>query len=1058
LNFLITKILPETLSSGEKFIRNISALNKLSANKNKKCILLKAPKGSGKSSLLSEFIKNSEIKFSYYKLDSEDDNLFIFLSCLIDSVNISLEGFKEELQEQLKFYKSKFIRKEIANKSGIINFAKSFLNNLFLKSPSDFYIIIDNSEYISAFDWAHTFFDYIIENSPNKIHFIFTTAYKYPFDEFNIGIKRNCIELVPADFKAAAAMVKDIAKELYEMDISAERAALISSKTNGWMTGVHILLQSLMKDDELSFDKDIGEMLHNFFDKQVIANLNKNICGLLFLAANFESFTPQLLKHISKSAHVNSFFEIIRGEYGFLIEETGNEKFRYLDFFKSYLLKARPSVNEKELKQIYNEAADYFLKAGEYESAVKYFIMSGDYKSLFPLLSKKIPELIKNGDLFIVDKWLALLDEDVFEKNPMLEYYRALNHKHFYLDFQTAEQCFNKFLKSKSITEEFEVKAICHIAEMKLVSGDKQKAKTILEAQRKKIKKDNNLPELLFRLSTCYTSIYNFDKAQNCALESLEILGSAKSSEKNSVKASVLNEIGNIKHYLGEFSEAKKYYKKCLGIIENPYHKIQTEINYLLVSINAGDFTEAADVFRELESIKILKQVPELRILQKITSINYYFELSDFKKCLSEFDLIRGLCDEFNSPAALVTASIIKLKVLFFLDDLTGMKAALNSIEKNLSSCAENEKYYADLFKAIVKNDIQSAQKISDYFSGNKLTVDYIYSLFYLSYLEMKKKNNKSSMKYFAEALDISLKEQFSNIAAQMFVFKRELFDLALKENTDLDVITGISAEVVKRIEQENLFADELSVTDIYVSYFGLPEIYIRGEKVNDKDWKRNKFKQIFLYLFMNRNSFITKDILINEFFPDSDTAYTDNIFHQFLSVLRGILNKHNEYYKYENKVFYFNAGFIYNSDLEKLKSYYKKSSAFKTDNDSKRKQLEKGISLCNDIFMKGYYETWVEDARTEANAVKTKMIKELIAILKSRSETEEAIKYYSMLLSDDELNEEFHYEIISLHMERGDVNSAKLKYKFMLEKFDKELGEKPSAQFLTRIKNVLLN
>jgi len=75
----------------------------------------------------------------------------------------------------------------------------------------------------------------------------------------------------------------------------------------------------------------------------------------------------------------------------------------------------------------------------------------------------------------------------------------------------------------------------------------------------------------------------------------------------------------------------------------------------------------------------------------------------------------------------------------------------------------------------------------------------------------------------------------------------------------------------------------------------------------------------------------------------------------------------------------------------------------------------------------------------------------------KKDKDPEKCIKYYEILLENDDLNEELYIEIISLLMLSNDISNAKAKYRKMLDNFKKELGELPSTKTLSLLKEILL-
>ena len=83
-------------------------------------------------------------------------------------------------------------------------------------------------------------------------------------------------------------------------------------------------------------------------------------------------------------------------------------------------------------------------------------------------------------------------------------------------------------------------------------------------------------------------------------------------------------------------------------------------------------------------------------------------------------------------------------------------------------------------------------------------------------------------------------------------------------------------------------------------------------------------------------------------------------------------------------------------------------------------------------------------------------LCEELIEILVNEKRYNEAIEYSASLMAEDNINEKGHLCLISSYAAMGNINMARDRFSFMLKVFDEELGEKPSAETLKKIKEAL--
>ncbi|CAN5470420.1 hypothetical protein BH10BAC5_BH10BAC5_12410 [soil metagenome] len=1061
MNFLITKILSDNLRSEKDFIPNNNALLILNSLKEKKIIAIRSSMGFGKSTLLSHFVTRYEAKYSFYKLDPDDNNLYAFLHYLINSIDNAVPGFKSELTDLLNFYKSSFIKKDISSKKQVFEFANAIINRLYTLIKEPFYMIFDGAEFISSYMWANTFLEYIIENSSSNIHLIFTSANALPFNEDKFKLKRIYGELTNIDLRAEKETIRKIADKVYSIQLTSEQASKIAGGTGGWITGIHIFLQTMSSNSNAPEGKDLSVLMNYFFEKEILDHLDKKYVKTLILSSLIDNLDTDMMSFLFKEINSKDLTELLRTKYGFIIRSGIKGEIEYLEYFKLFLFeKCKSHFDDKIIKNFYSKAANYHLVKNDHLTGAKYLLSAGDYKKLIPLYLQKLPELNRNGDLDIAERWLRSIPQDSEHDVPELSYFRGLLYKNYYQDFTKAEDQFEKFLSSsKTGTDEYYIKAVCHIAEIRNSQGKTRSAIKYLEKFRSTKMPVKQLALLLFKLSSCYIYSNELTKAQLCCNEAIDIVSKVKDPESKSTKASLLNNLGNIKYMNSEYSESKVYYERSLKDMTVASHRIQTGLMLSNVNLYTGDFNDSLIQLDILTREPIANEIPELKIQLREAFANYYLEKGDLKLCLKEIGILAAHSEQLENNRVLITALAIQSKVLYYSDDIPGLKKCLQKVENIRPSGLENDIMVCDLINAVIKKDQDKAEKCQKYFEDNNLISDKIYSLLLVSEIEMKKKNKNGFLNHFDNAFKETLKTQNYNSFINTFRFKRELIDFAIKSEYSKDNIAALNSIIISRIDEGYIDEEEYIVSDISVITSGVPAIYIRGEKVDEKAWKRNKFKEMFIYLFLNKDNYVTKDILIDEFFPGSETAYSDNIFHQFLSALRSIFHKKNgiEYINYENKIFSFNEGYIYYSDYVKFTSLLKRTGSLKDKDPLKETILKKSIDMYNDIFMKGYYNPWVEDLRVRVDSIKLKFINYLIKILEANGDFDGILKYNELMLKQDELDEDLNLKVIGLYASDGDINTAKIKYKLMLEKFKKELGEEPSPQFLKNIKEVLL-
>jgi DNA-binding SARP family transcriptional activator len=230
-------------------------------------------------------------------------------------------------------------------------------------------------------------------------------------------------------------------------------------------------------------------------------------------------------------------------------------------------------------------------------------------------------------------------------------------------------------------------------------------------------------------------------------------------------------------------------------------------------------------------------------------------------------------------------------------------------------------------------------------------------------------------------------------------------------------------------------------------------------------------------------NNPLTKDKIIDLFYPETPLESVDNIFHQTISNIRSALKpdsntrietetkkaktsrskEHKEnasepsFIIYEDKLLKLNPDFIYRVDALEFNRLFKLAGSSEAGEDKRIEYCKKAIDLYKGELLAGYYEPWCEDLRQEYSNKFISLCGELIGSLKKRKMYEEIALYSDKLIQIDKLNENGYLNLIEAYVKLNSINRAREKFSQMLKTYEDELGEKPPKEVLEKIKKMLM-
>ncbi|HYE82514.1 MAG TPA: BTAD domain-containing putative transcriptional regulator [Clostridia bacterium] len=230
----------------------------------------------------------------------------------------------------------------------------------------------------------------------------------------------------------------------------------------------------------------------------------------------------------------------------------------------------------------------------------------------------------------------------------------------------------------------------------------------------------------------------------------------------------------------------------------------------------------------------------------------------------------------------------------------------------------------------------------------------------------------------------------------------------------------------------------------VKASLFGKPEISVNGIKIPDTEWKTKKVKSFLEYLLLNSGNTISKEILAEIFWPDSDSKSSIASQRTALYYLRKILTKYNA-------VVTGNNAFIYETpeglqirrndelelDMHEFLRLYRELYLITGDtSQTEQKQaeiLERMISLYKGDLMEGSdYGDLVFHERERLRSIFMEACQKLSSICTKSGKLQQAEEILRRALAAEPYNENVCLELLKLYMSQGRRSKAvKLYYSF---------------------------
>lgn len=400
-------------------------LQKMDDSSNGNLVLVSAPAGYGKTTLVSEWTSRNLDKCAWYSLNNEDNNVITFIYYLIESFKAIDENIGKQVLCEI----------EVLDSIGIENLFISLIND-FIKYNHEITLVLDDYHLISN-EEIHKGVNFILEHLPDNTRVIVITRDQECIPTTKFRAKNRLLEITLADLVFDIDEISIFLNEYLHEKLSMKDIAFIQEKTEGWITSLHLFAMSLLRQENpnqfIESFSGKNEYVFDYLLEEVFKQQPIKVRKFLMITALFNRFNSSLaatMLEVSEEEARETFNQIKKANL--FIVRLDNEKiwYRYHHLFQEFLQKKFFDIRLKEslVLEIYDFASVWFYEQGFIEEAINNAIIAKKYEYASILIEKEWMRMDQQVEASIWLEWVKQLPESIKENRPVLniEYAWAL--------------------------------------------------------------------------------------------------------------------------------------------------------------------------------------------------------------------------------------------------------------------------------------------------------------------------------------------------------------------------------------------------------------------------------------------------------------------------------------------------------------------------------------------------------------------------------------------------------------------------------------------------------
>jgi LuxR family maltose regulon positive regulatory protein len=390
-----------------------------------KLILLSAPAGFGKTTLLSEWATRCEPRMpvGWISLDAGDNDPVRFWSYLISALETIHKGVGVDVQIALRSRQPPPIEELL---TGLINQVVGI--SIPLALVLDDYHVVDAQP-------IHSALGFLLDHLPSQMHLIIATRADPPLHLSRLRARSQMVELRTDDLRLTVDEATAFLNDAMDLQLSAEDVAALEARTEGWIAGLQMAalsLQGQSREQAHSFVRAFTgshRYVLDYLTDEVLLRQPADRQRFLLQTSILDRLSASLCDAVCEQAGGSA--ELTAGGQEMLAQldaanlfvvplDDSRRWYRYHHLFAELLRRRLGQTQGDLVPELHRRASAWYERHRLIAKAVQHALASGDMERAGRLVGGNTLSMMEYGELRAIERWIDALPEEMMRAQPWL--------------------------------------------------------------------------------------------------------------------------------------------------------------------------------------------------------------------------------------------------------------------------------------------------------------------------------------------------------------------------------------------------------------------------------------------------------------------------------------------------------------------------------------------------------------------------------------------------------------------------------------------------------------
>lgn len=375
-------------------------------------VLVSAPAGYGKTTLVAEWARLSNLRMAWLSLTGKEQEVERFLRYLLAAWERAQPSVRETPFRML-----------LESSAPEVEAVLAAFVNAGNQTPDELVFVLDDYHVIEETD-IHEALSFILDHLPEQVHFILTSRSEPSLPLARYRARGQLWEIGTEDLMFTREEASEFLERSMGLELDSDKIADLHARTEGWIAGLQLAALALRGEKGIrgaSLVSGRQRFIADYLAEDVLEQQPEAVQEFLLKTSLLDRLCGSLCSAVTGQAEANQMLERLERENLFIVAlDDRREWFRYHSLFADFLRAALERRHPAEVQVLHRRAAGWYVRHDLPEAAFSHALAGDDVQRVIEIFQTYVAAKLAAGEIKLVAGWLESLPAAWYADHPVL--------------------------------------------------------------------------------------------------------------------------------------------------------------------------------------------------------------------------------------------------------------------------------------------------------------------------------------------------------------------------------------------------------------------------------------------------------------------------------------------------------------------------------------------------------------------------------------------------------------------------------------------------------------